>query len=265
MSSELFCNAEPNFCQGRSRRRPWALNSTRPSIRPNAFLSLLVWLLPNCSFKIWALRRLGNNIGADVTVGPNLVLSCGRFSLDDKAAISPFNVFRNLANVKMGKKCFIGSWNQITAAREYQKYSDLVGLLLLEEQAACTNRHYLDCSGQIILRPYAGIGGIRSIFQSHEIDLVENKTTVGRIILGEQAMTGTAVIMLKDSYLPERSVLAAGSIVVKGKEGVELPSSSLYGGVPAKPIRPVGDFAWWRRDSYVTPVTPFDDEMFRLS
>ncbi|MCV7282566.1 hypothetical protein H7J88_23300 [Mycolicibacterium flavescens] len=239
--------------------------SSTTSTRPSAFLSLVVWLLPSNGFKMWALRRLGNNIGRDVSIGPTLVLSCGRFSIDDGAVISPFNVFRHLAKVKIGKKCFLGSWNQITAAREYQQYSDLVGLLLLEEQAAMTNRHYLDCSGQIILKAYAGIGGIRSIFQSHEIDLANNRTTVGRIVLGEGAMTGTAVIMLKDSHLPDRSVLAAGSIVVKAKGGTELPSANLYGGVPAKPIRPVSEFAWWHRDSYLTPVTAFDDAMFRLN
>lgn len=244
------------------------MTSTRKSKRPNALLSLLIWLLPSCGFKIWALRRLGNNIGADVTIGPTLVLSCGHFSLDDGATISPFNAFRRLANVRIGKNCFIGSWNQITAAAEYQEYSDLVGLLLLEEQSILMNRHYLDCSGQIILRRYSAIGGIRSIFQSHEIDLTEDKTAIGRIILGENAMTGTAVIMLKDSYLPERSVLAAGSIAAKAKEGAELPPSSLYGGIPAKPLRPLEGIAWWHRESrgsYATPVTPFDDEMFRLS
>lgn len=241
------------------------MTSTPPSVRPNAFLSLLIWLLPSCGFKIWALRRLGNNIGVDVTVGPTLVLSCGRFSLDDGATISPFNAFRKLANVRIGKNCFIGSWNQITAARDYQKYSDLVGLLLLEEQSAIMNRHYLDCSGQIILRRYAAIGGVKSIFQSHELDLAEDRTTIGRIILGENALTGTAVLMLKGSHLPDRSILAAGSTAVTGQEGVELPPSSLYGGVPAKPIRPLEDCAWWHRDSYSTLVTPFDDEMFRLS
>jgi acetyltransferase-like isoleucine patch superfamily enzyme len=240
------------------------LTSTLPSIRPNPLLSLLIWLLPSCAFKIWALRRLGHSIGASVTIGPILVLGCGRFSLDDGASISPFNAFRKLANVKLGKNCFIGSWNQITAADGYQKYSTLVGLLLLEDQAVIMNRHYLDCSGQIILRRFSAIGGIKSIFQSHELDLAEDNTTIGRIILGEKSMTGTAVIMLKDAYLPERSVLAAGSLAVKPREGVELPTASLYGGIPAKPIRQLDDIAWWHRDSYATLVSPFDDEMFRL-
>ena len=231
--------------------------------KPNKYLSLIIWLLPSGGFKRSALRLLGNDVADDVILGPNLVLGCGRFSLADGAIILNFNVFRNLAYVELGRKAFIGSWNQITAAPDYQNYSDHVGMLLMNEQSAMTNRHYIDCSGQVILRRYAGFGGIKSIIQSHEIDLADNTQTLGRVILGENSMTGTACILLKDSYLPERSVLAAGSLLAKAKEGTELPPSGLYGGAPARFIREVKDFAWWHRDSYYTPVSAFDDSKFR--
>jgi acetyltransferase-like isoleucine patch superfamily enzyme len=127
------------------------------------------------------------------------------------------------------------------------------------------NRHYFDCAGQVILRPFAAALGIKSVFQSHELDLVENTTTPGRIILDKNAMTGTACILLMDSYLPERSVLAAGSLLTKAKQGDSMPVSSLYAGVPARFIREVKDFAWWHRDSRQSAsVTPFDESKFRL-
>ncbi|MEZ0342899.1 hypothetical protein ACAG25_23320 [Mycobacterium sp. pV006] len=231
--------------------------------RPNALLSLVVWLLPHSRFKIWALRRLGNAIGDNVVIAPNVVLGCGPFELDDDVVMYKLNIFRNLAAVRLGPKAMIGSMNQITAAPGYQQFSRFVGMLILEEQGGITNRHYLDCSGQVVLRKYAAIGGVKSIFQSHEIDLSDDKTTVGRVILGERSISTTSVIMLKDSYLPARSVLAAGSLMGKQREGAELPESMLYAGVPAKPIAPVDDFAWWHRDSHVTPVTSFDDSVFR--
>lgn len=231
--------------------------------RPNALLSLIVWLLPSSTFKTWALRRLGNTIGKNATLAPNFVLGCGRFELGDDVVIYKLNVFRNVACVRMGQKAMIGSMNQITASPDYQRFSPYVGLLVLEEQGGITNRHYLDCSGQIILRRYAAIGGVKSVFQSHEIDLVDDKTTVGRIVLGEYSISTTSVTMLKDSALPARSVLAAGSLLAKKRDGVEQPESSLYAGVPAKPVAPVSDFAWWNRESHVTAVTAFDDAPFR--
>ena len=54
-----------------------------PERRPNKWLSLFAWLLPSCRFKLWALRSLGNQIGSDVVLGPNLVVGCGRFEIAD--------------------------------------------------------------------------------------------------------------------------------------------------------------------------------------
>ena len=230
--------------------------------RPNKWMSLLCWLLPNSRLKRSLLRMLGNDIGQRVSVGPTLVISCGRFTLTDDAVIGSFNVFRQVAEVNLDRRAVIGNFNQFTAAAEYQRFSPLVGKLILGDLAVITNRHYFDCSGQIILKPRSGVGGIRSIFQSHEIDLADDETTVGRIVLGPNAMTGTGCTLLKDAYLPEKSVLAARSLLTRARE--EMPTSTLYAGVPAKPVREIDDFTWWRRESYYTAVKAFDDQKFEL-
>ena len=51
--------------------------------RPNALLSLVVWLLPDSPFKHRILRRMGHQIGANVTLSPNFVINCGLFRVDD--------------------------------------------------------------------------------------------------------------------------------------------------------------------------------------
>ncbi len=232
--------------------------------RPNKWLSLIVWLLPSCDFKLWALRSLGNDIGPDVVLGPNLVLNCGPFSIAEGAAIMNFNAFRRLTSIELGPKSFIGNFNQFTAAVEYQRYSRLVGKLIIGESGIITNRHYVDCSGQVILRAFSGIGGLRSIVQSHEADLVDNTTKCGRVVLDRNAMTGTGCILLKDSYLPERSVLAAGSVLTKARESDDMPISGLYGGSPARFIREIKGFEWWDRADTHTPAAAFDDAKFRL-
>jgi acetyltransferase-like isoleucine patch superfamily enzyme len=233
--------------------------------RPNKWLSLIAWLLPSCGLKRWVLRRLGNHVGYGVTVGPTLVLNCGRFSLGDGVSIMNFNVFKTLSSIELGPNAFIGNFNQFTAASEYQQHSPFVGQLLMGESAGIMNRHYFDCAGQVILRPFAAALGIKSVFQSHELDLADNTTTPGRIILDKNAMTGTACVLLMDSYLPERSVLAAGSLLTRAKPGDKMPVSSLYAGVPARYIREVRDFAWWHRDTrQMASVTPFDEKKFLL-
>jgi acetyltransferase-like isoleucine patch superfamily enzyme len=233
-----------------------------PQRKPNKYLSLIIWLLPNSGVKRWALRALGNNIAESATTGSTLVLGCGTFSLGDDCIVSKFNIFKGLAHIRMDGKNFIGSWNQFTAASEFQNYSDRVGLLWMKEQSFVTNRHYIDCSGQVILEPYAAVGGIKSIIQTHELDIAENVTTVGRVVFGEKAVSSTACVMLKDSYLPKRSMLAAGAVLVKAKPGGNLPESGLYAGAPARFVKEIKDFVWWTRDSYYTPVTGVDDEKF---
>jgi acetyltransferase-like isoleucine patch superfamily enzyme len=235
-----------------------------PQKKPNKYLSLIIWLLPNCGFKRWALRALGNNIADNAIIGSTLVLGCGTFSLGNGSIVSNFNVFKGLAHIRMDCKSFIGSWNQVTAASEFQNYSDRVGMLWMKEQSVVLNRHYIDCSGQVILEPYAALAGIKSIIQSHELDWANNVSTVGRVVFGGNAVSSTACVMLKDSYLPERSILAAGAVLVKAKPGSELPKSGLYAGAPARFVKEIKDLVWWDRDSYHTPVTAFDDEKFQL-
>ena len=222
--------------------------------RPNKWLSLAVWLLPPHPLKNRLLRLLGNDVPDGVRLGPNLVLGCGRFVLGEGATVSSFNIFRNLSRVELGPKSFIGGFNQFTAAPAYQRVYDWAGVLVLGELATITNRHYFDASGRIELRPYAGIGGIRSIFQSHEIDLVENRTTVGVVEIGENAMTATKVLVLKGARIPARSIVAAGSTVIAAREGEEL-KSGIYAGSPARWRKELPYCKWWDRDNYFTPVS----------
>jgi len=162
--------------------------------------------------------------------------------------------------MRMGADALILNFNYFTAAKAYQKFSPHVGKLIVGDMAGITNRHYLDCSGQIVLRRNSGIGGMRSIFQSHEIDLVNNQSTVGRIVLEENSMTATHCLVLKDAVVPEKCVLAAGSVLTKTREVGE--PGGLYVGVPARRARELSGFAWWDRDNLVTPVTDFDDGPF---
>lgn len=235
----------------------------QPQAKPHPWLSLIAWLLPSSSFKRWGLRRLGNTIASDAVIGPNLVLGCGPFTIGAETIVDPFNLFKGLSRVELGKRVRIGRYNQISASPEYQKYSRKVGVLVMRDVTLLTNRHYLDCSGQIIIEYHAAVGGMRTIMMSHEYDTLESSSTVGRVRVGEFAMTGACCIFLKNSYVPPYSVLAAGTIVVK-RPADEKPRAGLYGGVPAKFIRELPELGWWKDDDVVRPVKPFNDEMFDL-
>jgi acetyltransferase-like isoleucine patch superfamily enzyme len=231
--------------------------------RPNGLLSFFAWLLPASAIKTWVLRRLGNEIGESTTIGPNLVVGCGSFRVGDGTVIDPFNLFKGLARVDIGSRVRIGRFNQISADRAFQQYSDKVGAFIMQELSLITNRHYVDCSGQVIIGRHAAVGGLRTIIQSHEFDLGESRATIGKVTVGEYAMTGACCLLLKDSYVPPYSVLAAGTVLSKRRDNTEV-KAGLYGGVPAKFIRELPYLGWYKDDEVVRTVKPFNDDVFRL-
>lgn len=226
--------------------------------RPNKWLALVVWLLPPSGIKNAVLRLLGNTIGQNVVLGPNLVIACGPFVIGDDSIISSFNIFRRMARVELHKANFIGRMNQFTAAPSYQKFSDRAGVLVMAEQSAFTNRHYVDCSGRIELGEYSAVGGTRTILQSHEIDIVENRTTIGTIFIGERSLTSTSCLILKNARVPGWSVVAAGSVVTASGTAEE-GKPGLYAGSPAKWRRELPECKWWYRENYMTPVREVTD------
>lgn len=221
-------------------------------------VSMIVWLLPASTGKNRLLRSLGHTVGDDVRIGPTVVLGGGRFEFGDRSSVGSFNVFRNLRRVELGSDAFIGGYNQMTAAPEYRDVDALAGTLVLANRAGIINRHYLDCSGRIEVGEMSMIGGIKSVLQTHELDLASDTTTIGTIKIGEFAFTGTGVILLQGAVIPDRSVLAAGSTRLRSAES-DLPDS-LYAGSPARRIKDISDWKWPRRTEIHTPV----DERTRI-
>jgi hypothetical protein len=140
--------------------------------RPNPWLSLFAWLLPNSSLKTWALRMLGNEISDDTIIGPNLVIGCGRFRVGEGTMIEPFNLFKGLSWVSLGSRVRIGRYNQISAAPEYQRFQRQGGCVrhARHEPFDIPALHRL-LGAQVVIGYHAVVAGRRTIVQSHEFDL----------------------------------------------------------------------------------------------
>ncbi|MBD0863110.1 hypothetical protein IA539_18160 [Gordonia sp. zg691] len=221
-------------------------------------VSVGVWLFPPCRLKNRLLNALGNDISASAVIWPVLVLSCGRFEIADDVSLMPFSAFRRMNRVEVGPRSMIGLFNSITASPEYQRFDDRAGTLRIGESAGITNRHYLDCSGRIELSDGAAIGGIRSIFQSHELDIVLNRPTIGTIVVGENSLTGSSCIVAKGVHIPSRSYVGMGSVVIQSAIGAD-GRPGLYAGSPARWRRELPDCEWWhRRDTHTLPLTRHD-------
>jgi acetyltransferase-like isoleucine patch superfamily enzyme len=213
-----------------------------------------LWLLPASAAKNRLLRACGHVIGHRVAIGPILVLGCGRFVLGDEVNIAAANVFRDMSRVRLQRHVQIGSWNWFSAHPGYQNYSDEAGRLVVGAGTFITSRHYLDCSGAIEVGTWSAIAGQRSTFQTHEMDLMTNRTTVGRIRIGDRSFVGTGCILLRGAQLPSRSLLAAGSTLTRA-DGTS--DTGLWAGSPARFVKPMPG-KWFDRSEIHVDVVPFD-------
>lgn len=155
--------------------------------------------------------------------------------------IDSFTVAINLDLLQLGERSIIGRGNWITgfatgtASSHFAHQSERRAELLLGDHAAITKSHHIDCTNRISIGPFTTIAGYRSQLLSHAIDLYHNRQHSEPITIGSHCFVGTACVILGGSALPDHSVLGALSLLNK-------PLSepwSLYGGQPAKHLKPI--------------------------
>jgi len=200
-------------------------------------IQMLVWLLPASRFKNRLLRGLGHKVAPSALIGPNLLYGVRCVKIGECARVGPFNVFRGLSQLILEDYAIISSWNWISAHPGFQTVDHDAGTLFMGYAAKIGSRNYLDCSGTVIAREYSHLGGNRCFVQSHAPDYANATVTVGRVTIGHHAMVGSCAVMLKGANLPDQSLLASNSTMLRssaadGKRG-------LYAGSPAK----------WRRET----------------
>ncbi|TFC12024.1 hypothetical protein E3O19_13810 [Cryobacterium algoritolerans] len=194
--------------------------------------SLLLGLLPASRVKNWMLNRAGHSIHKSAMIGPILVVGATRLDISEGARIGPFNVFRNVNELRLGPFSEIGQWNWVSAAPflvEAQQV-ETAGVLRVGGHSAITSRHYFDVSGGVIVGAFSTIAGVRSVFMTHGIDVVDGVLDTKSIEIGEYAMVGGSCSLVLGARVPPYSVVAMGSVVIAGLT----ESHALYAGAPAK-------------------------------
>jgi len=159
-----------------------------------------------------------------------LVLGATRFEIGDDVRINPFNVFKSMSLVRLDEEAWIASWNWFSAAPEFQQIDPLAGTLHMQRASKVGSRNYLDCSGTIIIREYAWVGGNKTFLQTHEPDLINERQTAGRIVIGHHSLVHSCCVLLKGAYLPDQSVLETSSTLLAGDDR----RRGVYAGSPAK-------------------------------
>jgi acetyltransferase-like isoleucine patch superfamily enzyme len=175
-------------------------------------LVALVAALPASELKNYLLRRLGWVIGPGVRIGPCLVSNVDQVEIDNGAIIGAFNVFRDLAGLRLGEQAIIGHWNWVTAARVLREAGS-AGLLQLGAHSAITSRHYIDCSGGIRIGTHTTIAGERSTFITHGISWKGSVQTFRPIEVGDYCLISSNVQVVPGTVVGNRVVVGMGATI----------------------------------------------------
>jgi hypothetical protein len=192
----------------------------------------------------WPLRRallvlvLGYKIDRSARIGFSLICPA-RLEMGPGARIGHLTLCkRGVDLLRLDEGATIGNLNWITGVplkgtSHFRDGKDRQPELVVHNQAAITNRHFIDCTSSILIGRFATVAGCRSIILSHSIDLVNCKQNSSPISIGEYCFVGAASVVLPGAVLPDYSVLGANSVLNK----VHTEQYFLYAGNPARPVK----------------------------
>lgn len=208
-------------------------------------VNLTCGILPASKFKNALLTKLGHSVHSSARISPILLLGTTKLIAGDDSSIGALNVLRNV-RVTLASRAVVGQLNWISAAPFLVNVSPSAtrGQLVMHESAALMNRHYLDASGGIVLGQFAIVAGVRSTFMTHGISLEDNVLDTQEIVVGEYAMVGSNCNMVLGAVVPDFSVVAMGSTVVRG----QTETYGFYAGTPAKFKSSVGNGRFFSRN-----------------
>ncbi|MFD5826116.1 acyltransferase [Lentzea sp. NPDC060358] len=201
------------------------------------------WLLPPGRLKNRVLRLLGHDIAPTARIGLCLVVGGTAVRVGAGSVVGHGNVFRGLRSLEIGADVIIGQFNWFSTAPSLRDGGGLDGVVRLDDHAVMTSRHYVDASGGLRLGRFASIAGVRCTVLTHTVDLETGKQTTAPAVLAEHAFLSTNCLLMAGCVLEPRAVLAAGSVTAIGQS---YRRNTLFGGVPAKPIREI-DGAYFHR------------------
>ena len=195
----------------------------------------------------WRIRRvffnsiLGYKIDKTAMISRWSLVLPAHLEMGPHSRIGPFTVCKGLERLRLEERGYIGALNWITAfplgtgSRHFEMDAGRKPQLIVERHAAITSRHLIDCTDEVVVGAFSIVAGFRSQILTHSIDLKESRQHCKPVHIGHHCFVGTACVCLGGSALPDESVLGAHSLLNEHHS----MSGYLYGGVPAKPIRPV--------------------------
>ena len=217
-------------------------------------LNLLILPFP------WMIRRVlytylfKYKIDKTARIGRSIILA-EKLTMKPFSKIGAFNFINELDYIFLDQYSKIGTQNWITGLSTKYDYnftysSSRECMFRLGKHARITKWHFIECSGGVTIGDFTTIAGIRSVFITHSIDIGLSRQTAGPLKIGQYCIVSTNCKLLKDTTLPDYSVLGAGAVLTKKYE----EPYGLFAGTPARRLKSFNktDLYFTREHGHVT-------------
>lgn len=203
------------------------------------FIQVLLFVFPWCIRCFFYRKLFGYKMHKTARIGFSLIL-CNELTMEENTKIGHLTVIKPIDRVYMAAYSRIGAMNFITGYDTSEdSYAKKVGFfghvtdrkceLVLDEDAAITSRHIIDCNGGVYFGAHSLLAGMRSQILTHAIDIYNCRQDAQPVKIGNYVFIGTGCIILKGTEIPDYAIVGAGAVL--NKKYTE--SYKVYGGVPA--------------------------------
>lgn len=214
------------------------------------FLCILCVFLP-VRIKIFIYRNIfGWKIDYSVKIGFSFIFSPS-VEIGKNTVIRHFNIFSGMSKLKIGSNVKIGifnyfgsgelvhlddeveinRFNEINAIHNALCFNEFDSSLIVGRSAVITAHHKIDFTDRVEIGAGSIIAGRNSCIWTH------NRQSTKPVRIGAKNYIGSGCQFVAGSSFPSYSILALGSVVTKPILG----DYGVYGGVPAKYIKPIDD------------------------
>jgi len=170
------------------------------------------------------------SIGDGTRIGHGtLFWRCGDVSLGEEVRIGPLNLFRGGDSIAIGDYATILRLNVINAIPDHDLVNDPESVFELGDGSVLTAEHRVDFTDRVSIGSRTILGGRNSSIWTH------NRRRGAPVKIGDTCYLGSEIRIAPGAEVPDRCIVGLGAVVT----GALATPETLYGGVPAAPIRPL--------------------------
>ena len=168
----------------------------------------------------------------DVRIGHlNVVIGVRKLSVGDHVRIGHLNIIRGGDEVALGRYSEIIRMNEINSIPDPEVVNEIDPRFLLGAGSVVTAGHKIDFTDRVEIGRRTILGGRNSSLWTH------NRQRTRPVRSGELCYIGSEIRVAPGGVIPSRCIVGIGSVVTGRLEG----EGQLIAGVPAKPLKPLGE------------------------